>query len=102
MNTHGNRGFSTVWWPNFNHVTVDSQVLLALARSSTARSAFKAPRTGGGAGVVSVAIATFVTIPVDIDTSSTLLGGTAGQGGHDGTAVANKAIDGISAPLQGF
>ncbi len=57
---------------------------------------------GGGAGGVSVAIATFVTIPVDIDTSSTLLGGTAGQGGHDGTAVANKAIDGISAPLQGF
>lgn len=56
---------------------------------------------GGGAGGVSVAVATFATNP-DIDSQSTVLSGTAGQGGHDATVAATKAIDGIAEPVHSF
>ncbi len=38
----------------------------------------------------------------DIDTQSTVLAGTAGQGGKDGSAVQAKAIDGIAEPVHAF
>jgi hypothetical protein len=56
---------------------------------------------GGGAGGVSIAIATVNTTP-DIDTQSTVLAGTAGQGGHDGSAAQTKAIDGIAEAVHPF
>jgi hypothetical protein len=56
---------------------------------------------GGGAGGVSIAIATVSTTP-DIDQQSTILAGTAGQGGKDATAAQNKAIDGLAAAVHGF
>ncbi len=56
---------------------------------------------GGGAGGVSVAIATFNATP-DVDAQSTVLAGAAGQGGHDATAQAAKAIDGIAEAVHSF
>lgn len=56
---------------------------------------------GGGAGGVSIAIATISTTP-DIDQQSTILAGTAGTGGKDGSAVQTKAVDGIAAAVHAF
>ncbi len=56
---------------------------------------------GGGAGGVSIGIATFATTP-DVDAQSTVLSGTAGQGGHDATATQTKAIDGIAGAVHSF
>lgn len=56
---------------------------------------------GGGAGGVSIAIATISTSP-DIDSQSSVITGTAGQGGKDATAAQNKAVDGIAAAVHAF
>ena len=56
---------------------------------------------GGGAGGSSIAVATVQTTP-DIDAFSTVLAGTAGKGGHDGSAQAQKAIDGVADVVHGF
>ncbi len=58
---------------------------------------------GGGAGGISVAIATNQGSPKpDVDSVSTVLAGTPGQGGHDGSAAQTKAIDGIADTLHSF
>ncbi len=56
---------------------------------------------GGGAGGISVAVATVQTTP-DIDQFSTVLAGTLGKGGHDGSQQAVKAVDGVAQPIQAF
>jgi hypothetical protein len=56
---------------------------------------------GGGAGGVSVAVATNQGTTPDVDSFSTVLAGTPGQGGLDGTG-ANKAIDGIAQAVHAF
>jgi hypothetical protein len=58
--------------------------------------------SGGGAGGISVALATTDGAMPNIDTQSTLLAGQAGAGGHDGTTMAGKAIDGIAAAQHAF
>lgn len=58
---------------------------------------------GGGAGGVSVAIAFApANATPDVDTQSTVLAGTPGSGGHDGTAVQAKAIDGVADAVHAF
>jgi hypothetical protein len=56
---------------------------------------------GGGAGGIAVGIAMFNTTP-DVDSQSSVLGGTAGKGGHDGSSQALKAIDGIADAMHSF
>ena len=58
---------------------------------------------GGGAGGISVAVATNQGSPKpDVDSVSTVLAGTPGHGGHDGSAAQTKAIDGIADTLHSF
>jgi len=56
---------------------------------------------GGGAGGVSVAIATDPGTTPDVDSFSTVLAGTAGKGGLDGTG-ANAAVDGVADAVHAF
>ena len=56
---------------------------------------------GGGAGGVSIAIAASATSP-DIDQQSSILAGTAGQGGAPGAGAQTKGIDGIAATVHAF